>query len=389
MGAELGSTGDPTALVPGRPAVLAGTAQAWRSYGDALHQAGTGLARIDTTDGWTGPAGEAFRARFEGQPTAWLTAGDSFHHAAAALDGYGSALTEAQGQAADAIRQWNGAQAATDRAVSERARDVRATGQSLPFVDPGEPLRQQAQRTLDSARGRVRTAGDAAAAAIGGARDAAPDGPGFWSQVGDVAAHVGAELANVGATVVNAAASYGNAVLHHPLEAGTEVAGGIVTVLGAGGEIAGFGLDLTGVGAVVGVPAGVVSAAAIAGGLALATPAAASLAAHATGDDRIEVMRTDRTGTGDGEFEPTEGFRGSEFSRDEIEEFVNGHTGDRMPGADRPTRAEVSRVLDEATPEKLEGQNAEEFIATVNGEKIKVIVNYDVPWRSTAYRIGG
>lgn len=36
----------------------------------------------------------------------------------------------------------------------------------------------------------------------------------------------------------------------------------------------------------------------------------------------------------------------------------------------------------------LAGQNAEEFVGTVNGEKVRVIVNYDMPWRSTSYKIG-
>lgn len=120
----------------------------------------------------------------------------------------------------------------------------------------------------------------------------------------------------------------------------------------------------------------------------MAAAGGGELARHAAGDDRVDVIRTDHTGTGDGEFEPTEGFRSSEFSRDEIEEFINGHTGDSMPGLNKPTPQQVRQVLDKATPVRLPGQNAEEFVATVNGEKIRVIVNYDMPWRSTSYKIG-
>lgn len=36
-------------------------------------------------------------------------------------------------------------------------------------------------------------------------------------------------------------------------------------------------------------------------------------------------------------------------------------------------------------PEPLPGQNAEMF----EWNEIRVIVNYDLPWKSTTYRIGG
>jgi hypothetical protein len=159
-------------------------------------------------------------------------------------------------------------------------------------------------------------------------------------------------------------------------------------VLGGGGEVGGALLDATGIGAVVGVPANVVSAGVIATGGAIAAAGVGDLAMHAARDDRVEPMRTDHTGTGGGEYEPTDGFRGREYSRDEIEQFINGRTGDGNPAMNRPTERQVSQALDKATPVKLEGQNAEQFDATVNGERIRVIVNYDMPWRSTSYKIG-
>ncbi|RJQ83853.1 hypothetical protein [Amycolatopsis panacis] len=56
-----------------------------------------------------------------------------------------------------------------------------------------------------------------------------------------------------------------------------------------------------------------------------------------------------------------------------------------MPGINRPSPQQISKVLDEAAPVRREGQNAEEFFGTVNGEKIRVIVDYDTPWRSTSF----
>jgi hypothetical protein len=75
---------------------------------------------------------------------------------------------------------------------------------------------------------------------------------------------------------------------------------------------------------------------------------------------------------------------GSEFSKDEIVEFINGHTGDGDPTMGRPSQAEIENAL-ESEPAKLDGQNAELF----RSGNVKVIVNYDMPWRSTSYYVGG
>lgn len=381
---ELGETEDPKQLVPGHPASVTTTLTAMRSYGDALHQAGAGLSRIDTTDGWSSPAGDAFRAKFHGQPGKWLVAGDCFHNAADALDTYNATLEWAQGRAADAIRQWNDAQAATGQARAQHDQNQRLAGHDLPFNDPGIAGRQAAQATLNDARAKVRSAGDQAAAAVGTARDQAPQKPGFWSDLGHFFSDLGAGVANVAGTVVNGVASFGNAVIHHPGDLVTTLAGAGLMAVGAGGEIGGAALDATGVGAVIGVPANVVSAGVIATGGAMAAAGAGDLMMHASSDDRVNPMRTDHTGAGDGEFEPAEGFRGSEYSQDEIEQFVNGHTGDGNPAMNRPSPAQVNAALNEATPVRLPGQNAESF--DHNG--VRVIVNYDMPWRSTAYKIG-
>jgi hypothetical protein len=386
--AELGQTSNPDELIPGNPAAVTATAAAWRQYGDALNQAGIGLQRIETTQGWTGPAGDAFRAKFQGQPSQWLQAGGCFEDAAAALDRYVSTLQWAQAQAADAIGQWNRGQTATQRAEQVHAQDEQATGQQTPFTDPGAAQRQAAQQTLDAARAQLDSAGNDAAAAIGAARDKAPEQPGFWDEVGDFFSGLGVDAANATGTLVNAFASFGNAVLHDPADTLTTIAGAALTVVGAGGEVGGVALDATGIGALVGVPANIVSAGAIVAGVSMVAAGGQGLARNAAGDDRVQVMRTDHTGVSDGDFEPTEGFRGSDFSRDEIEQFINGHTGDSMPGMNRPTPAQVSQVLDQATPTPITGQNAEEFVATVNGDRIRVIVNYDMPWRSTTYKIG-
>lgn len=122
MGAELGETADPKELVPGNVEAVTRTLAALRRYGDALHWAGTGLRRVETTEGWSGEARDAFRASFDGQPGKWLHAGDHVHEAATALQSYSCTLTWAQGQAAEAIRQWQEGEVATDHEPSVSVR---------------------------------------------------------------------------------------------------------------------------------------------------------------------------------------------------------------------------------------------------------------------------
>jgi hypothetical protein len=381
---DLGETDDPRQLVPGDPGTVTRTAAALRTRGDALHKAGTGLQRIDTTDGWSGPAADAFRAVFDGQPGKWLEAGDCFHNAAAALDTYNSTLTWAQGQAADAIQQWDNARTATSQARTQHEQAEQQAGHDLPFTDPGEAGRQAAKSTLDSARGQLDSAGGTAAKAVGAARDKAPEKPGFWDKVGDVFEDIGAGAENLAGHVVNGLASFGNAMVNHPGDVLTTAAGVGLMALGATGEVGGGLLDITGVGTAPGIAVNIASAGVIAAGGTMTAAGLGDLMMHASSDDSVDPMRTDHAGSGGDVYEPTEGFRGSEFSKDEIAEFVNGHAGDANPVMGRPSSAEVDAALTKGTPERLPGQNAEKF--EYNG--VRVIVNYDMPWRSTTYYPG-
>ncbi|WSY89747.1 WXG100 family type VII secretion target [Streptomyces sp. NBC_00873] len=119
---DLGQTCDPKELVPDDPEAITSTAAWLKSYGDTLHSTDEGLKRIDTTDGWSGKAGDAFRAAFKGGPRKWLEAGDCFHDAATALTIYKSTLAWAQGQGGDAIRQWNGGRGRGPRPPPTRRR---------------------------------------------------------------------------------------------------------------------------------------------------------------------------------------------------------------------------------------------------------------------------
>ncbi|MBO0802194.1 MAG: hypothetical protein J2P25_03850 [Nocardiopsaceae bacterium] len=90
-------TGNP---IGGNPAALEQTAANLKQWGASLQEAGHGLASIDTTAGWTGPAADQFRKVFDTQPARWTQAGDAFTKAGDALLAYVPVLKWAQGQAA-------------------------------------------------------------------------------------------------------------------------------------------------------------------------------------------------------------------------------------------------------------------------------------------------
>ncbi|MET7738031.1 putative T7SS-secreted protein [Streptomyces sp. NPDC005402] len=303
--AELGETSDPRALVPGSPDSLTTTAQSLLAYGDVLIEAGEGLAKIDTEDGWRGPAGDAFRDRFHGQPVRWTEAGNEFHTAANALYDYLHTLRAAQQRAAEAISRYARGEAATTNAKNAHDQQVteargRGDNTEIPFNDPGEADRAGARADLDTARGNVNTAGHSAAALVRKATESAPERPGFWSKVGDVLGDVGEGLLDGGKTVVNDLASFGNAMIQHPGDSAAMLGGMLLAGVSAGGEGLGVALDATGVGAVAGVPLNVVSAAGITAGVGLAGAGAVDLAQHATSDSRVEPLRMNSEGSGTG-----------------------------------------------------------------------------------------
>lgn len=279
--ATLGQTSDPTALIPGDPASVYQTEAEVRSYGDLMYTAGEGLQRIDTTDGWSGAAADAFRKVYSGQPRKWVVAGDAFHAAANALKDYANVLAWAQGQASVAISQWNAGS------------------------------KQAAAATLANAQGQLNTAGNTAAATVGQARDLAPPAPGFWSQIGSDAlsflSHAGHALETAGEDTLGALASVGNAMLHDT-GAFTEILGGLgLATLSAGGEVGGAALDLTGIGAILGVPVGVLSAAGIVGGVSLAGAGLHTVVSDAAGPDRVTMMNSQGSGGGGGTSDPVDG----------------------------------------------------------------------------------
>lgn len=328
---ELGDTTDPVVLIPGDPGALQAAVADLASYGDMLEEAGVGLRRIDTTDGWSGAAADQFRSVFHSQPAKWLDADDAFRAASSAVDSYLATLTWAQGQAGTAIEQWSAAQAASAKARADRD----AGPMNLPFTDPGDAGRRAAREILNRARVQLTNAGNAAAEAIDAARDKAPPKPGCWTQLGtgieQAAGEVGSAVAGMGKEAMNDLASFGNAARNHPLQAGTAAAGALLTAASGAGEVGGAALAATGLGAPAGAALAAISTGGVIAGAGITTAVGATMAREAAGQDRVQVFNTDSGGgeTVPGEDPPFQPPRDITGYRDHAKEQMLGRNGGR------------------------------------------------------------
>lgn len=168
MAAELGETTNPRLLVPGNPDLLRRSADTLTRMGNALIQAGEGLRKLDT-GGWHGPAADAFHEYFDGEPTRWLTSGDAFHQAAAALTDYIPVFEWAQREAEQAAAVWEHGKKLSDDAFAQYQADV-ARAEEQAHRD-GSAAIPRLERPGTSAPGSSqRAAKSSTAAAHGGGR---------------------------------------------------------------------------------------------------------------------------------------------------------------------------------------------------------------------------
>jgi len=174
--ADLGSSTDPDALVPGSVGSVRGNASSLRERSTQLDSAADKLAQVRVA-GWDGASADAFWQLMNAQPRSWRTTADALTAAAVKLETYADVLAGAKRDAGEAIELWAAGEAATavndrqfaaDRAAYERS--VRAQV-LLPLPrkhpDPGADPRRQAVDLLDDARDAVRRAGDDAADVLG------------------------------------------------------------------------------------------------------------------------------------------------------------------------------------------------------------------------------
>lgn len=163
--AELGSTTDPKALVPGDAAALNAVADTLTQRAGTFADVGAALGAV-RIDSWTGTASSRFWEAYAAEKPSWQLGSDAMTSVAGILSAHADTVTWAQGQALEAIELYEqGKQASLDAAAANAAKPV---PERSPGTDPGVALRQQAHETLARAREQLKSAGAANAAAIAG-----------------------------------------------------------------------------------------------------------------------------------------------------------------------------------------------------------------------------
>jgi hypothetical protein len=84
------------------------------------------------------------------------------------------------------------------------------------------------------------------------------------------------------------------------------------------------------------------------------------------------------------EYGPAFDYDGTGYSRDEVEQFINGHTDDGNPVLRRPTEHQVAETLNHGIRSEPNARTFQ-YKYTVNGERVQIYVNRDNPIRSTAF----
>lgn len=197
---ELGQTEDPKKLVYGSVAKIRAQVSHLNDFTASFEQVGNGLKGIGEPDGLKGKSADAFRTAVAKEPPRWFQAAEAFGKAADAMGRFADTVEWAQGQAKEALADYNHA-----KKVSADARDaynkqaeayndaVKAKKDHLPprpvdpedFDDPGKPLIAAAQDKLTSARKQRNEVAETARTAVCAARDKAPKKPSYAEQLSD------------------------------------------------------------------------------------------------------------------------------------------------------------------------------------------------------------
>ncbi|UUN27461.1 putative T7SS-secreted protein [Streptomyces sp. FIT100] len=252
---ELGQSEDPKKLVHGSVSTLRSTVTHLEKLQSAFDKVGEGLRGVDA-DGFRGEASSAFREASATQPPKWFKAADAFEKAAGAVSRFAETVEWAQGQARDAIAEYDAARklsqdarAAYNARVDEYNTAVEARKDTLPprpsgFTDPGTAKANAAQDKLDEARRQRNEAAETARSAVRAARDMAPPKPSYAEQAEDGFVAMAIDANHLVGGVVKGTAGFANFVrsvnpldpynLTHPAEFAMNLnstAAGLVTAV--------------------------------------------------------------------------------------------------------------------------------------------------------------
>ncbi|MBS2532000.1 hypothetical protein KGQ20_04385 [Catenulispora sp. NF23] len=310
----LGLDGDPT------PGVVESVQALAKEFGDFAHDVGAAYRNLNSFGSdtaaleWVGQTAEAFKSTYGPLPGRLQKLYTSYSEASDALSAYAPKLQAAQSKADTALRQARDAEVDLQRAktsANSATADLK-TAQRNHAVNPNPQAVTDAQTAHDTAQTNLKNAQTQMSALkaqahqahddrIAAAKDCAKalhhaqhDGihnKHWWQHVasdvlstaGDVISVVGNFTEGLGYDVEDVLKA-----LFSPqslLGIAQTFAGLLMMVAGAGGEVGGTALDLTGVGALLGVPVDALSAVLIGGGGALAIKGLHDwMAAMANGD---------------------------------------------------------------------------------------------------------
>lgn len=255
---ELGTTEDPTKLVPGKASGAADKARVFQSLSEGVDEAAAGLKKLDE-GAWSGEAAEAYRQANDHETPRWSDTAAAFAAAAQALTDHSHTITAAQNNAARAIELHRQAETATKKAKAQHNQQAHAApagAPEMPFTDPGAGGRAEAEAILHQARAEMKTSSQATAQALQRAREKLPDLSALerlWGSVNDavsplveagsgVAGGIGSALGEMGMGALSTVAKPVQAFLHpaQTISASADMAAGMVNQMATGQIVTGI-----------------------------------------------------------------------------------------------------------------------------------------------------
>ncbi|WP_051782156.1 MULTISPECIES: putative T7SS-secreted protein [unclassified Streptomyces] len=194
---ELGQTEDPKKLVYGSVSKIRAQVSHLSDFTSSFTTVGKGLKGLGG-DGLKGASADAFREAIAKEPPRWFEAAEAFSKAAEAMGRFADTVEWAQGQAKEALEEYNkaknvsrDARTAYNKSITDYKAAVEDKKDTLPprpaddFTDPADPLFKAADDKLQTARKQRNEVAETARKAVRAARDAAPPKPSYAEQLKD------------------------------------------------------------------------------------------------------------------------------------------------------------------------------------------------------------
>lgn len=180
----------PDFTIRGNPGAIRARATLTSDKGTLFDETGDALSKIDT-EGWTGRAADHFRDAHDLEPDRWYRSGNGFRLAGGALAVYADAVEQAQETATWAQAEHERGDRASGEyrswfdSESDRLNTGLANGTyssiTLPvWNDPGNEIRSNALRELESARAALDNAAQVCAGEVRAGCADAPEEPSWW-----------------------------------------------------------------------------------------------------------------------------------------------------------------------------------------------------------------